>query len=88
MSYIVTVERKSEEPTAISKYEICAFRTDSAWALGPFDFELERKSILTDFEGLGPVMLMGSVSGYLALSSSLEPSLDCFVCGALAAFLS
>lgn len=57
MSCSIIVDRKSQEPNAISKYEIIAHRADIAGALGPLEFELERKSILTDFEELLPAIM-------------------------------
>jgi hypothetical protein len=50
MSFIVSVDRKSQCPDAICKYEVHAYRPDAVWGIGPFDFELDRKSILNDFQ--------------------------------------
>jgi CHAT domain len=61
MSCIVSVERKSDESSSISKYEVTAYRADAAWGLGPLEFELDRKSILTDFEKLLPVIMTSSI---------------------------
>jgi hypothetical protein len=60
MSFIVSVDRKSQCPDAICKYEVHAYRPDAAWGIGPFDFELERKAILNDFHGLLPAIMASS----------------------------
>ena len=43
---------KSQEHNVISKYEVIAQRADISGALGPLEFEMERNSILIDFEVL------------------------------------
>jgi CHAT domain-containing protein len=60
MSFIVSVDRKSQCPDAICKYEVHAYSPDAAWGIGPFDFELERQAILNDFQGLLPAIMASS----------------------------
>ncbi len=40
MSCSIIVDRKSQEPNEISKYELVAYRADVTGALGPLGFEL------------------------------------------------
>ncbi len=60
MSFILSVDRKSQCPDVVCKYEVHGYRTDAAWGIGPFDFELERKTILSDFQGLLPAIMASS----------------------------
>src|SRR5689334_7306325 len=63
MSWIIRFDRKhSDDSSDISKYEVDGFRVRPVWAsLEPSDLEINRRSILSDFEKILPAMINSSI---------------------------
>lgn len=57
----LSVVRKTDELTLMARYETSAFKMGSSTAVGPLEFEMERKAILDDYERLLPAVMTSSI---------------------------